>query len=286
MDDNNGNNNQSRNLIIICIISILILIIGILCGFLFITIKKGKSSTNDSPATANTSADTINSTTANDTSFLTTASVSSQTTTVLTTASALPETTAFIRTTVAVTDPPQPLPTVSANFTVEKLVGQGFTYYLNISGNFSYYNYEIYWDGEGQTDRYLKSGTSSDSCLTFSASGTLSKMKAYITPYNSVDTAGERIYCEGELSQVSQYQVQPCTKYGTIKAGNLKIDGYTTSYVVYNGAESYERHDLTDGWHITAVNICNSRGTIWYELYDTDDGDYYGWVDSSHINFY
>ncbi len=27
-------------------------------------------------------------------------------------------------------------------------------------------------------------------------------------------------------------------------------------------------------------------GITWYELYDTDDGDYYGWVDGNYINFY
>lgn len=51
------------------------------------------------------------------------------------------------------------------------------------------------------------------------------------------------------------------------------------------GAELYVRKDLTDGWRIKAVNEYYD-GYYWYELYDADDGDYYGWVSAEVINFY
>lgn len=40
-----------------------------------------------------------------------------------------------------------------------------------------------------------------------------------------------------------------------------------------------------DNWHVTAVRYCIVNGITWYELYDSDDGDYYGWVDEDHIDF-
>ena len=41
-----------------------------------------------------------------------------------------------------------------------------------------------------------------------------------------------------------------------------------------------------DNWHVTAVSSYTKNGITWYELYDTDDGDYYGWLDEDHIDFY
>ena len=37
---------------------------------------------------------------------------------------------------------------------------------------------------------------------------------------------------------------------------------------------------------MTAKYKCESYGVTWYELWDTDDGDYYGWVDEEFIDFY
>lgn len=62
--------------------------------------------------------------------------------------------------------------------------------------------------------------------------------------------------------------------------------GFTTSYVAEGGAVGKVRSSLGDKWHVTAYNTCTSMGVTWYELYDSDDGDYYGWVDSGYIDFY
>lgn len=45
------------------------------------------------------------------------------------------------------------------------------------------------------------------------------------------------------------------------------------------------RDSLGNGWHIQAVRSCNSMSITWYEIYDADDGDYYGWIDGSFIDF-
>lgn len=80
--------------------------------------------------------------------------------------------------------------------------------------------------------------------------------------------------------------VTACNKKGTINASNGEVAGFAGSYVVDGGTSQLIRKSLDHGWHVTAVNYCYSKGILWYELYDTDDNDYYGWVDASFINFY
>ncbi len=96
--------------------------------------------------------------------------------------------------------------------------------------------------------------------------------------------------CFGYMSKnssSSSSQITPVEKYGTIYSPNgSKVDGLTRSYLIDGGAATYERHDLTHGWHIKAVNKYYNGINDWYELYDADDGDYYGWVNEEAISFY
>ena len=46
------------------------------------------------------------------------------------------------------------------------------------------------------------------------------------------------------------------------------------------------RSSLGNTWHVTAKNSCTNYGITWYELWNSDDGGYYGWVDSNYIDFY
>lgn len=66
------------------------------------------------------------------------------------------------------------------------------------------------------------------------------------------------------------------------------VCSYTTDYVAYGGSKTVVRSSdrLKNGWHITAKNKCSSYGITWYECWDTDDGDYYGWIDSNYLTFY
>ena len=59
--------------------------------------------------------------------------------------------------------------------------------------------------------------------------------------------------------------------------------GYKSSYVLEGGAEEKQ-------WPIEGIwNVKGNRtakwpdGTIWYECYDADDGDYYGWIKKSDL---
>lgn len=63
------------------------------------------------------------------------------------------------------------------------------------------------------------------------------------------------------------------------------VYGYTTNYVAYGGSKQTQ-HKVEDTWHITAKNQCTSYGVTWYECWDTDDGDYYGWIDANYLSFY
>lgn len=113
----------------------------------------------------------------------------------------------------------------------------------------------------------------------------------YVTPYSDLGVAGDVITCD-----------IPTDASGTIQTGgmsypvdNMKgqinchggtVAGFTTDYVVNGRAVGKVRNSLGDTWHVTAKNKCDNYGVTWYELWDSDDGDYYGWVDSSYIDFY
>lgn len=73
---------------------------------------------------------------------------------------------------------------------------------------------------------------------------------------------------------------------GQINCHGGTVAGFTTDYVVNGGAVGKVRNSLGDTWHVTAKNTCYNYGVTWYELWDSDDGDYYGWVDSNYIDFY
>lgn len=75
-------------------------------------------------------------------------------------------------------------------------------------------------------------------------------------------------------------------KKGEINCHGGIVSGLDTSYICEGGKYSTVRKSLGDQWHVTAKNMYYSMGIIWYELWDSDDGDYYGWVDSNYIDFY
>lgn len=84
-----------------------------------------------------------------------------------------------------------------------------------------------------------------------------------------------------DIPITSVYSIDP--RRGEIDGNG--IYGYTWNYVVYGGAQQTE-HKVQDTWHITAYSTCYSHGVTWYECWDTDDGDYYGWIDANYLSFY
>lgn len=114
---------------------------------------------------------------------------------------------------------------------------------------------------------------------------------AYVTPYSDLGVAGDVITCDipKEISGTIQsggmsYPVDDMK--GQINCHGGTVAGFTTDYVVNGRAVGKVRNSLGDTWHVTAKNKCDNYGVTWYELWDSDDGDYYGWVDSSYIDFY
>lgn len=76
------------------------------------------------------------------------------------------------------------------------------------------------------------------------------------------------------------------TMYGQINCHGGIVAGYDSSYICGGGRKAAVRDSLGDTWHIQTWRGCYNYGIVWYECYDSDDGDYYGWVDSSYIDFY
>ena len=112
----------------------------------------------------------------------------------------------------------------------------------------------------------------------------------HVWSYISYSTGGTTYYGYANkqylLNTNEKVQVVSCNRKGTINASKGEVAGFASSYVVDGGPSKLIRKTLDHGWHVTAVNYCNSKGILWYELYDTDDNDYYGWVDASFISFY
>lgn len=114
---------------------------------------------------------------------------------------------------------------------------------------------------------------------------------AYVTPYSDLGVAGDVIICDipKEISGTIQTggMSHPVDNMkGQINCHGGTVAGFTTDYVVNGGAVGKVGNSLGDTWHVTAKNACDNYGVTWYELWDSDDGDYYGWVDSNYIDFY
>lgn len=181
-------------------------------------------------------------------------------------------------------------PTISAQLTEVPAV-QGVTIYMNVAGDYSYYTYESYEYGPDNSTPYSNSGSSSAEEIRITAfSGGIIKVVVNVTPYNSNGVAGDMVsatYTPDFMGANQATSITSCNKFGTIYSPDgSKVYGRTRSYLIDGGSASYERQDLTNGWHISAVNEYYDGSTYWYELYDADDGDYYGWVASSNISFY
>lgn len=77
-----------------------------------------------------------------------------------------------------------------------------------------------------------------------------------------------------------------CNKYGRINTHVGHLPSITIDYIIGKSDKMIILRDsLGNGWHIQAVRSCNSMSITWYEIYDADDGDYYGWIDGSFIDF-
>jgi len=165
---------------------------------------------------------------------------------------------------------------------------------LYLDGNFDYVSARIYTGREALTNLefYSKEDLNENDYidLNFNAIANPPSIVC-VTPYNNSDVSGEMITIDipTEISGTIQTggMSHPVDNMkGQINCHGGTVAGFTTDYVVNGGAVGKVRNSLGDTWHVTAKNACNNYGVTWYELWDSDDGDYYGWVDSNYIDFY
>lgn len=103
---------------------------------------------------------------------------------------------------------------------------------------------------------------------------------------DNINTNDEILIDESSSNSSSSSSSSITSMQGQINCHGGTVAGFTTSYVVDGGACSTVRNSLGNTWHVTAKNVYYNYGITWYELWDTDDGDYYGWVDANYIDFY
>ncbi len=108
----------------------------------------------------------------------------------------------------------------------------------------------------------------------------------YYSDMNWISIASDFMNNVDSSKPIEQPVKEAVNLEGVINSKGAKyVYSYTTEYVLYGGKKVEQRLDLKNGWHVSAKYSCSAYGLIWYELWDSDDGDYYGWVDSDFIDF-
>jgi hypothetical protein len=165
----------------------------------------------------------------------------------------------------------------------------GSVSYLYADGDFDYIVvHRIDTDGdETYDDTFTKADCAERVDLHVNAIA-IAETYLCIVPYYNSGVMGDMIVCDvpDEVSGTDAVTKQAVDMKGQINCHGGTVAGFTTAYICEAGEVSTVRKSLGDGWHITAKNKCVSYGVTWYELWDSDDGDYYGWVDESYIDFY
>ncbi len=180
--------------------------------------------------------------------------------------------------------------------TYDNTVGEGTKSYLNASGDFDYIVVTRFDIDDGNVYQYTYTASEcNDPIDTQMNIAALPETYLCIVPFCDSGVAGDAIVCDvpgyatnsntnTNTDAVQPYAVGNLT--GEINRHGVDVVSFSTSYVCENGPCTIVRESLGNGWHVTAKNMYTSHGVTWYELWDTDDGDYYGWVDANYIDFY
>ena len=189
------------------------------------------------------------------------------------------------------------LPTVSANvkvFGYSSLPGSECRLY--ISGDFALirllwgYDYGNGYDWEMNPKVYHKEDIIDYIDLQFNVYAN-PPAAIKVTPVSDDGTEGQTIILDipseaSDILKTASLYVSDVDMLGQINCHGGAVAGFTTDYVVNGGAVGKVRASLGDGWHIVAKRYCMNYDIMWYELWDSQDGDYYGWVDANYIDFY
>ncbi len=266
------------------IVVILVVIVGVLAVALGTT-KMGNQNTVEPNDKKIAEVQDAHKTTTTD--LTTTATTTKATTTVTTTVTTTTTVATTAKPVVTTTAKPKPYVTASAKtFLLSGYDGSKVRLYLD--GNF--YKAYIKINGISYDTTVLRSDFSDYVELPFNPIAN-SPTTVSVTPYDDAGNAGDTVTCaiptdaEGTIS-TGGFSRDAGNRRGQINCHGGVVAGYTTDYIVNGGACGMVRQSLGDTWHITAKNSCYNYGTTWYELWDSDDGDYYGWVDENYIDFY
>ena len=157
--------------------------------------------------------------------------------------------------------------------------------HLYLSGNYSYVKVYLHYKNTSYDATVYYKGQFSGSDIRISQFNAVGSPSAYltVTPYSSSGVAGKTITCD--IPQTTSGKVEP---KGQINTHGGTVAGYTKNYAVNSGTMEKVRTSLGNTWHVTIKQYYYNynQNVNWYELYDTDDGDYYGWVDGNYIDFY
>lgn len=138
------------------------------------------------------------------------------------------------------------------------------------------------WDGEKYWRRYESTDVH---CNPYNAE----ELEEYLALIEKIDEVinTARIY-----SKSGEYM--PCTPLPDGYIGELRknkyntdepIFGYTDSYILDKGPQ-VKQWEMEETWHVTAKSIKYAYNQYWFDCYDTDDNDHYGWVNEKNIVFY
>lgn len=283
---------------VLCAVAgIAILGCGFFAGKYFFSVKKDNPSAGSTAEVRPDTTAACDTTTASETTVTTVAATTS--TTAAETETLPPETT--VPTTAPTTQPTAPPTTAAPRASISSArivgvthtMGDGYMYRLDVTGNYSYWIASVTYESPGDGDNTHHMTVSSRDLTAdypyLTGGSAILSISANVTPYDAAGNAGEPVYTawNRERDVEVQVSVETCNLYGYINTqGHAHVDGFSSSYILKNGAVRRERDDLESGWHVVAKRMCWNYDLTWYELYDADDGDYYGWVDSTYLDLY
>ncbi|MBQ8825272.1 MAG: hypothetical protein IJZ64_08625 [Ruminococcus sp.] len=156
--------------------------------------------------------------------------------------------------------------------------------YIHSDGVYAYTDEYVTGNGKKKEQTSLKKGTYVYAIIGYKSHGV-----TWYMCYSDSNFSQQKYYgwVDAKYITTSSSSNSRITSI-TPKKGEIDgngVYGYTTDYVAYGGKKKTQ-HKVQDTWHITAKNKCSSYGITWYECWDSDDGDYYGWIDEDYLSFY
>ncbi|MDE5583925.1 MAG: hypothetical protein K2J08_09495 [Ruminococcus sp.] len=157
--------------------------------------------------------------------------------------------------------------------------------YLFLKGNYSYVEVTITNEDGNESDIGTFENTSVPIRLAYNAQAH-SESFLSIVSYDENGNAGNFVTCVIPREKLPVVSMNPINISGVTDTSYGDVSGYTYSYISNRECNNYVVCEkIADGCNVIARNVYYSYDIIWCEVWDSDTGEYYGWVDSSFINF-